>query len=262
MWRNHLNIKGLQKLRSHVPDLQSPVGIAKIGIPFGAILGLTTVFFVYVRRGLPDWSLDGQVIIVTIGFLLMRMFFTNKKTFIFRYGDLAYRNAFIRFALPGLALIFAAVAHIGYMPGPIPPKFEWTFLIPIAGWYFLLIGPLLWIRSIITFGVDNLAMLYVYYPKDGHRVSSDIYSVLRHPVYAGVLRLAIGLALLNSNVFAIFFGVLLMPFGLTAWVRLVEEKELLERFGSGYNDYRKATPAFWPHPNSLGKFFHFLLKRE
>ena len=222
-----------------MPDLQSSIGTAWIGILFGAIFGLTTAFFVYIRRGIPDWSLDGQVIIITIGFLLMRMFFTNRKTFIFRYGDLAYRNAFIRFALPGLALIFAAVAHTGYMPGPKLPKFGWSFLVPIAGWYFLLIGSLLWIRSISTFGIDNLTMLYVYYSKKGHRVSSDIYSVSRHPIYAGVLRLAIGLALLNGNVFVIFFGLLLLPFGLTTWVRLVEKQELLERFGSGTTNIAK-----------------------
>jgi len=115
-------------------------------------------------------------------------------------------------------------------------------------------------RSIVTFGADNLAMLYVYFPQEGHRVDNSIYEVLRHPIYAGVLRLGVGLALLNGNVFAIFFGLLLMPFGLTAWVRLVEEQELLERFGTGYANYRKATPAFWPRLRYLGEFFRFLLK--
>ena len=91
-------------------------------------------------------------------------------------------------------------------------------------------------------------------------MSNSIYAVVRHPVYGGGLRLGIGLALLNGNAFALFFGLLLLPLGLTAWVRLVEERELIERFGSGYAEYRKATPAFWPRPRDLGKFFHFVLK--
>jgi len=88
----------------------------------------------------------------------------------------------------------------------------------------------------------------------------NIYAVIRHPVYAGVLRLGMGLALLNGNAFSLFFGLLLSPLALTSWVRLVEERELIERFGSGYIEYRKETPAFWPRPRDLKKFFRFVLK--
>jgi len=45
-------------------------------------------------------------------------------------------------------------------------------------------------------------------------------------------------------------------------VRLVEEKELIERFGQSYLDYRKRIPAFWPRPRDLGGFFKFLLSGE
>lgn len=255
-----MDFKGRQELIRHFPDLRSPARSAWIGILAIGIFGLTTIFFGYVKSNIPDWSLDGQVIILTIGFLLLRMFFTNKKAYIFRYGELAYRNAFVRFVLPGLALIFAAVTHIGFMPGPPLPSTWWTSLLPIAGWYFFLIGIAVWIRSILVFGLDNMTMLYVYFPKKSRRVENSIYSVLRHPVYAGVLQISIGLALLNGNAFSIFFGLLLMPFALTAWVRLVEEIELIERFGRGYVEYRKATPAFWPRLRNLGKFYQFVLK--
>lgn len=253
-------LKGMQPLREHVPDLRSPIRSAWIGILATGIFSLITVFFINVKRYIPDWSLDGQVIIITIGFLLMRMFFTHKKSYIVRYGGLAYRNAFGRFALPGLALIFAAVAHIGYMPGPAIPNLWWKVAFPFVGWYFVIVGTVLWLRAVLTFGVDNLTMLYVYFPEKGRRVDNDIYGILRHPVYAGALRLSIGLSLLNGNASALFFGLLLMPLALTAWVRLVEEKELIERFGADYADYRKATPAFWPGLRNLGNFFQFLLK--
>jgi len=253
-------LKGMQPLRKHVPDLRSTIQSVRIGLLVAGIFGLTTIFFIYVKRYIPDWSLDGQVIIITIGFLLMRMFFTNKESYLTRYENLAYRNAFMRFALPGLALIFAAVAHIGYMPGPNLPSLWWTRIFPYAGWYFILIGATLWLRAVSVFGVDNLSMLYVYFPEEGRRVDHSIYRFLRHPVYGSALRLSIGLSLLNPNAFALFFGLLLMPLGLTAWVRLVEEKELIERFGAGYSEYRKGTPAFWPRPRNLMGFFRFLLK--
>jgi protein-S-isoprenylcysteine O-methyltransferase Ste14 len=88
-------------------------------------------------------------------------------------------------------------------------------------------------------------------------VDSAIYGVIRHPIYAGALRVIIGLALLNGNANALAF----IPFillGMFAWLRLVEEKELIERFGVSYADHRKRVPAFWPRPRDLGKFFRFI----
>ena len=69
--------------------------------------------------------------------------------------------------------------------------------------------------------------------------------------------MGIGLALLNGNANAIAFAILI-PLGFTSWIRLVEEKELIERFGRSYIEYRNRTPAFWPHLRDLGKFYKFL----
>jgi protein-S-isoprenylcysteine O-methyltransferase Ste14 len=43
-------------------------------------------------------------------------------------------------------------------------------------------------------------------------------------------------------------------------LRFVEEKELIERFGQSYLDYRARVPAFWPRWRDLPIFFRFLLK--
>jgi protein-S-isoprenylcysteine O-methyltransferase Ste14 len=66
------------------------------------------------------------------------------------------------------------------------------------------------------------------------------------------------LALLNGTWFALTC-VLIFMLGLWGWVRLVEEKELLERFGPSYAEYRRRVPAFWPRPRDLGRFFKFLI---
>jgi protein-S-isoprenylcysteine O-methyltransferase Ste14 len=184
-----------------------------------------------------------------------------KKVYQQKYGELAYRNAFVRFVLPGLATIFADIAHAGYMDGPLIPRGGWVSVFYGLGWLMLAVGAALWMRAVFTFGADNLALLYVYYPQEGRIVNSSIYKILRHPVYAGVLRVGIGLALLNGNAFSITFA-LLMPLGLTGWIRLVEERELIERFGQGYLDYRKSTPAFWPKARDLGRFFIYIFKGD
>jgi len=115
----------------------------------------------------------------------------------------------------------------------------------------------LWLRSALTFGADNIAMLYLYHPEDGRIVNTDIYKILRHPIYAGAMRVGLGLALLNTGIFALSF----IPFlllGFFGWVRLVEEKELLARFPD-YAMYRKQTPAFWVKPRDIASFWKFIL---
>ena len=252
-----MGMNGMEKLRKHVPDLNTPRGKARIGLYLLGYFLLVSLYFV-ISDQIPTWSIDSQIVVIALGFLVLRLFFTRKKAYQEKYKELAYRNAFAHYGIPGLAIIMAAVAHAGYMNGPFVPRGWWTIVFIALGWLLLIIGAALWIRGISAFGFDNLALLYVYFPEEGKIVNSNIYSVLRHPVYAGVLRVIIGLALLNGNANSIAF-ILFVPLGLTGWIRLVEEKELIERFGLSYLDYRKRAPAFWPRLRDYGKFFGFLL---
>jgi len=250
-----MNFKGFDKLKAHVSQLTTSSGRIKIVASFFGILGLTTLYFILTDR-IPTWTLDSQIVVMSLGFLLFSRYFTQRKKFMERYKAAAYRHAFGRFALPGLAIIFAAFAHIGYMNGP---KFTQPTLVLIftwLGWFNLVVGVALWIRAVSVFGLDNLTMLYVYFPEEGTVVNSSIYSVIRHPIYGAALRVGVGLALLNMGIYALTFAVLL-PLGLFGWVRLVEEKELIERF-AGYAEYRQKTPAFFPTPNRIPGFFRFL----
>ena len=252
-----MDIDGMEQLRKHVPDLNTPRGRARIGLYLLGWFVLVTLYFV-ISDHIPTWSIDSQIVILALGFLVLRLFFTRKKAYQEKYKELAYRNAFAHYGIPGLAIIMAAVAHAGYMNGPFVPRGWWTTVFIGLGLWLLIIGAALWIRSIFAFGFDNLALLYVYFPEEGKIVDANIYSVLRHPVYAAVLRIIIGLALLNGNANSIAF-ILFAPLGLFGWIRLVEEKELIERFGLSYLDYRKRVPAFWPRLQGYVKFFRFLL---
>ena len=252
-----MKFKGMDILARHVPELNSTGGKARIALYAILLFALVTAYFITTDQ-IPTWSIDSQIIIIALGFLVMSLFFSRKQTYKEKYKELAYRNAFAHYGLPGLALIMAAIVHAGYMNGPFIPTGWWTIVFFALGWLMTCIGALLWIRGVFTFGADNLALLYVYHPEEGKIIDSNIYSILRHPVYAGVLRVGIGLALLNGNANAIAFAIL-MPLGLASWVYLVEEKELIERFGQSYRDYRKRTPAFWPRLRNLGTFYKFLI---
>jgi protein-S-isoprenylcysteine O-methyltransferase Ste14 len=252
-----MNIKGMDTLAKHVPELNSTGGKLRITLYAVGLFTLVNVYFI-LTDNIPTWSIDSEIIISSLGFLLLSFFFSRKQAYKEKYKELAYRNAFAHYAMPGLGLIFGAVAHAGYMNGPFVPVGWWTIIFLALGWFMVSVGALLWIRSVSIFGVDNLTLLYVYYPEEGRVIDSSIYSILRHPIYASAIRVWMGLALLNGNANSIILSIF-VPLGLTGWIRLVEEKELIERFGKSYLDYRKRVPAFWPKWYDLGAFFKFLI---
>jgi protein-S-isoprenylcysteine O-methyltransferase Ste14 len=251
-----MKLKGMDILSKYVPELNSAGGKVRIILYAIFLFVLVTAYFI-VTDNIPTWSIDSQILIVALGFFSLSLIISRRQAYKEKYKELAYRNAFAHFGMPGLALIMAAIAHAGYMNGPHVPQGWWTILFLALGWYMTCVGALLWVRSSLIFGVDNLTLLYVYHPEEGRIVESEIYSILRHPVYSGALRVSIGLALLNGNANALAFAILI-PLGFASWVRLVEEKELIERFGQSYLNYRKHIPAFWPQLRSMGKFLSFV----
>ena len=100
-------------------------------------------------------------------------------------------------------------------------------------------------------------MLYGYFPAEGRLVESAVYGFLRHPAYSGVVRLGLALGLWRGTWASIAFG-LFVPLGLALWLRTIEERELVARFGDGYRHYRRRTPAFFPRTRDMLRFWRFL----
>jgi len=251
-----MTLKGFDELRKYLPDLNSAGGRVRTALIALGVFTLTTIYFI-VSDQIPTWTIDSEIVVLAIGFMVFSLFFSGRKAYLEKYNEGAYRRAFLRFALPGLAIILASIAHIAYMNGPKWPPGMITTAMAILGWYWIIVGAILWFRSVLAFGVDNLTMLYVYFPENGPIINSTIYGILRHPIYAAALRIGIGLALLNTSIYALTF----IPFfllGFTGWITLVEEKELLERFPE-YAGYRKQVPAFWVKPRNIGRFWSFLI---
>jgi protein-S-isoprenylcysteine O-methyltransferase Ste14 len=252
-----MKIKGMDALRRHVPELQTSGGLLCAIMYLVVVFAITSLFFILVNVRFIGWLPDGEIVIMALGFLIMSRFFSQKITYQKKYAELAYRNAFARFNIPGLGIVFASIAYLGYIAGPEIPPLWWRSILVAIGGVLIVIGVALWGRSVATFGVDNLSMLYVYFPSESKLIDASIYRILRHPVYGAALYVGIGLSLIHANWFGLLVA-LILPIFLTGWVRLVEEKELLERFPD-YANYRKQIPAFWPRLRDYGKFFHFLI---
>jgi protein-S-isoprenylcysteine O-methyltransferase Ste14 len=256
-----MTIKGLDQLRKHVPDFNSPIGVLRIlFIPMLLIL-LVTALLTSEYLSSTAWLLGGEILFGGLGFFLLYLFIQYRNDFKARFGPLAYSKAVRWFGFPGVAIIAAVVAHIRSIPGPEIPHYGWYVVLPGLGWALIAVGLLLFLRTLHTFGLDYLIMLYVYFPEESHLVDHKIYTILRHPAYAAAQCLTFGLALLNGNWLALVCA-LIFALGLWGWVRLVEEKELIERFGPSYNEYRRRVPAFWPRLRDLKGFFEILIVGE
>lgn len=86
-------------------------------------------------------------------------------------------------------------------------------------------------------------------------VTTDIYRCMRHPhhVFVGVFMTCLGLLIGH------LWSFLLITISQWIWVIgflfLIEEKELVEKFGEQYNAYRQRVPMFFPNPLCLLKVF-------
>ena len=78
-----------------------------------------------------------------------------------------------------------------------------------------------------------------------HLVVGGLYRYVRNPMYVAVVAAIVGQALLLGQPGLLLYA--LAVFAATAsFARWYEEPTLAERYGAGYEAYRRAVPAWWP----------------
>lgn len=122
-----------------------------------------------------------------------------------------------------------------------------------TNWSLFLVGCILyfisaWISIVTRRQLDNrtFAGLPEISPEEskGVLLQAGIYGVIRHPRYASVIIGIAGFAMVVN-----FLGVYLVYVGsilLLLFVVVYEERELANRFGPEYEEYRARVPAFIP----------------
>ncbi len=74
-------------------------------------------------------------------------------------------------------------------------------------------------------------------------VDIGIYSCMRHPGQFGNIILLVSVTMLSSKLCAVLFGGWLAFLGVL-FILFVEEREVIEKFGSEYCEYMKKVPPF------------------
>lgn len=281
-----MKIKGMDKFREKLPSFS---GKRIVILPIYAVMLLTIL--VLVIHYLNSISiikpstfsgvtpLIGVIVIEVVAFISVFIIFNWRDTIKARFPKTCYQRILFVGFIGIESLIFLSFNSF-FPPSIFHPEVwlnmpysiwmepvtsligeNWIILDiirKIMGILCLIIGLGTILRSLFTFGFDYMAVVYLYFPEESEVQNHKIYSILRHPTYAGLIYICLGAFIFYFSIYNLIY--FLMYFiGFFIHIHFVEEKELISRFGDSYLEYRKKVPAFFVHPKKWIKFLGFLV---
>jgi protein-S-isoprenylcysteine O-methyltransferase Ste14 len=124
------------------------------------------------------------------------------------------------------------------------PKFYYGLINPVVGLIFIIVGWLFanWtVRVQFSLGRGTPITLMA----TQKLVVREPYTYCRNPMTLGTALFYLGVAIWLGSISAVGLG-LFYPVGILIYIKLIEEKELEERFGSEYLEYKRGTPFLIP----------------
>ncbi len=110
------------------------------------------------------------------------------------------------------------------------------------------------------FSIDTELFLYIIYPEAAKKLQGGVYQYIRHPHYAEGIYMCFGFAFLSQNIIA--FVIAIMFFVSYYGIARSEDKELVRRYGSAFEDYVKSTPCFVPRVKDFYLFMILIFTRK
>jgi protein-S-isoprenylcysteine O-methyltransferase Ste14 len=127
------------------------------------------------------------------------------------------------------------------------PKFSYGLMNPVTGLLFIVVGWLFanWtVKAQFSSGKGTPIPLMA----TQKLIVKGPYTYCRNPMTLGTAIFYLGVAIWLGSISAIGLGSI-YPVGILIYIKLIEEKELQERFGSEYLEYKQRTPflipSFW-----------------
>jgi protein-S-isoprenylcysteine O-methyltransferase Ste14 len=158
-------------------------------------------------------------------------------------GEVAYRRC-AQYRSVAAALMFIASANylVYYffpLPVGLPHTFPWPWWVSaVAAVLIALPSGYLWYRGVRDAGEETMT------PKKEHTLYGGIYAKIRHPQAAGELMMWWVMAFFLHSPLLALFSLVWVPIFVA--ISLVEEQDLLIRYGEPYTLYRQSTGFFFP----------------
>ena len=154
-----------------------------------------------------------------------------------------------------LSILYISVGILLWKPIPVDISPALRKLLIVIGLVIYLLGIALYLWGFMTlgsmFGVSNIKGAQLY--QQHQIIESGPYALFRHPLYLGVILVAIGALM----IFRTWAMVLFTPTAFSVILRARREEELLAKeFGISWVDYSARVPAWIP------RFFHRKVKTE
>jgi protein-S-isoprenylcysteine O-methyltransferase Ste14 len=109
----------------------------------------------------------------------------------------------------------------------------------------LLVVFALWMVSAAVRTLGKQWALAARVVEDHALITNGPYRIVRHPIYSGMFWMMIATGLVVGCWQGLAAGAVIFLFG-TLWRVRIEEKLLIETFGSAYEEYKRRVPAFIP----------------
>ncbi|MHA2152436.1 MAG: methyltransferase family protein [Candidatus Thorarchaeota archaeon] len=282
-------MKGIDKLREKLPAYPGKkIALLPLRGLLGSVIAYVFIIILSITPRVlseitllsvfePYLPLLGGILVAIVGLRLVWSLWNQRDEMKELHGDLAYQKM-IRRGVVGIflvvTLVFQAFTSFRSLP-PGPPVNDLTIqwsrsLLPLFGiapevdlWFRMIVSGILIILAALTvrsavntFGMDYMTVVYLYFPEESEVQQHEIYSVIRHPAYLAGVILGIAGLFFRFSVYSILMCLLVyVVFRLQIWR---EERELIERFGEGYIEYRKEVPALFIRPSKIKSYLKFL----
>jgi protein-S-isoprenylcysteine O-methyltransferase Ste14 len=114
----------------------------------------------------------------------------------------------------------------------------------VLGGILLVAGLIVLIQAFVRFVVEGLGTpVPVAAPE--RLVVGGVYRYIRNPMYVAILAAIVGQALILGRLGLMLYAAAIWLIA-AAFVRWYEEPALTRRFGTDFEAYRRAVPAWWP----------------
>ena len=119
-----------------------------------------------------------------------------------------------------------------------------TFLVHDIAWYLRIVPGVIFLLASAYSAWAGLGIVFGETRETPCVITKGVFSVVRHPIYLGSILLYLGLICITLSLVSAALWIFIIIF--YWYISRHEEKVLLERFGTEYEDYRKKVPMLFP----------------